>query len=296
MKHYGLTDLGRIDDLLDDITDQRLRTNIQTALNELKRRKRFGLVFEEHIPETTALLELPIQKDSLVQRRDDEGGKLYRVLDLKYKNSKAIIAPHDHSKKEITIPIKDLFLVKRFGEPIYPSFVPLSSIKRSKTRPFHSVINGENFHALQLMQYLHEDTVDCIYIDPPFNTGAKDWKYNNRYVDLKDTWRHSKWLSFMEKRLRLAKRLLKRDGVLIVTIDEHEVHHLGMLLEKTFPEYLRYMVTVMINPKGTGKANFSRVDEYVFFVVPDLGNDIICEMPLESLNSSIFDENYFEKF
>ena len=73
--------------------------------------------------------------------------------------------------------------------------------------------------------------MDCIYIDPPYNTGARDWKYNNRYVDDSDVWRHSKWLSMMEKRLKLAARLLKPDGVLIVTIDEHEVHHLGMLLE-----------------------------------------------------------------
>src|SRR3954447_26166096 len=83
----------------------------------------------------------------------------------------------------------------------------------------------------------------------------------------------------MEKRLVLARRLLKPDGVLIVTIDEHEVHHLGMLLEKLFPNHLRHMVTIVINPKGTGKLNFARVDEYVIFCVPDVGHSVIAGEP-----------------
>src|SRR5437667_9378298 len=109
------------------------------------------------------------------------------------------------------------------------------------------------------------------YVDPPYDTGSKDWKYNNHYVDSKDSWRHSKWLSFMEKRLRLAKRLLKHDGVLICTVDEHEMQHLGMLLEDIFPEYLRYMVTIVISARGNFKANFSRVEEYAIFCCPDVG-------------------------
>lgn len=79
---------------------------------------------------------------------------------------------------------------------------------------------------------MHEGQVDCIYADPPYNTGARDWKYNNNFVDSRDRWRHSKWLGMMERRLRLAKQLLKPDGVLIVTVDENELHHLGMLLER----------------------------------------------------------------
>ena len=96
--------------------------------------------------------------------------------------------------------------------------------------------------------------VDVIYIDPPYNSGARDWKYNNDYVDRADQYRHSKWLSMMQRRLELAKRLLKPDGVLIVTIDENEIGHLGVLLEMIFPEYLRHMVTAVINPKGTGNS------------------------------------------
>src|SRR5207247_388147 len=99
----------------------------------------------------------------------------------------------------------------------------IDRVERSTEKPFHVVVNGENYHVLQLLRFVYEGRVDCIYLDPPFNTGARDWKYNNRYVDSKDTWRHSKWLSFMEKRLRLARRLLASEGVLIVMVDEHEV-------------------------------------------------------------------------
>jgi adenine-specific DNA-methyltransferase len=102
-----------------------------------------------------------------------------------------------------------------------------------------------------LLIFPYERKVDCIYIDPPYNTGARDWKYNNDYVDDNDSWQHSKWLTFMSKRLRLAKRLLNPDsGVLIVTIDEHEVHHLGCLLEQEFPTATVQMATIVINQKG----------------------------------------------
>ena len=85
------------------------------------------------------------------------------------------------------------------------------------------MINGENFHVLEQLTFTHEHTIDAIYIDPPYNTGARDWKYNNDYVEGDDLYRHSKWLAFMERRLKLAKRLLNPDdSVLIVTIDEKE--------------------------------------------------------------------------
>lgn len=240
-----------------------------------KKPQRFGLVFEEHIPETCALYDLPVQTGAIVQRRDDIINKsLWRVVDLKPETKEATLTSIENEKM-VTALIEDLLVIKTLDEPIYPVLTPLGSINRGREKPFHAVINGENYHALQLLRFLFEGQVDCIYIDPPYNTGASDWTYNNRYVDAKDSWRHSKWLSFMEKRLKLSKHLLKQDGVLIVTIDEHEVHHLGMLLEKLFPEYLRYMVTIVINPKGTAKANFSRVEEYAFFIVPNCGYDII---------------------
>ena len=148
-----------------------------------------------------------------------------------------------------------------------PALVPVDSVANGPAdAPWHTLIEADNYHALQLLDYLYAGQVDCIYIDPPYNTGARDWKYNNDYVDGNDGWRHSKWLAFMEKRLKLAKRLLKPDtGVLIVTIDEHEVHHLGMLLEREFPEAWRQLVTIVINQKGVAQGRLSRAEEYALF-------------------------------
>jgi adenine-specific DNA-methyltransferase len=117
-------------------------------------------------------------------------------------------------------------------------------------KPWHILINADNFHALQLLLYAYENQMDVIYIDPPYNTGARDWKYNNDYVDNGDSFRHSKWLSMMKKRLLLAKRLLKTDGVLVATIDENEVHHLTILMESIFPDARLQMVTICVNPSG----------------------------------------------
>ena len=257
--------MARIDDLITQITDKQLRQRLEAALSDMKRRQRFGLVFEEHVPETTTLLHFPVQVGASVQRRSDKDGKqLYQVKTVTSKG-RATIEPEGGGADE-TVATTELMVVKRFGDPIFPALTSVGSIKRGPVgKPHHAVINSENFHALQLFVYLHEGQVDCIYIDPPYNTGARDWKYNNRYVDNNDVWRHSKWLSFMEKRLKLAKRLLKPDGVLIVTIDEHEVNHLGMLLERAFPDAYRQLVTIVINPKGVTQARFSRVDEYAFF-------------------------------
>jgi adenine-specific DNA-methyltransferase len=144
-----------------------------------------------------------------------------------------ILSLTDGGEREV--PLSDLLTVRRFGDPTDVGLTPLGATSRSEERPYHAVIDGENFHVLQLLVFVYEHQVDCIYIDPPYNTGAKDWTYNNRFVDLNDSYGHSKWLSTMEKGLRLAKRLLKPDGVLIITVDEHEVHHLGVLLEMLLP-------------------------------------------------------------
>lgn len=281
--------MARIDDIVAQIPDKVLKQRLEAALADMKRRQRFGLVYEEHVPETTALLRFPVQAGTTVQRRKDMNGgsKLYQVTAIS--DETATLEPEGGGAEE-RASVDDLLVVKRFGDPIFPALRTLGALRNGPAdKPYHAVINGENFHTLQLLVYLYEGQVDCIYIDPPYNTGARDWKYNNRYVDVNDTWRHSKWLGFMEKRLWLAKRLLKPDGVLIVTIDEHEVHHLGMLLEKVFKEYLRYTITAVINPKGTYKLNFGRVDEQIFFVVPNLERDIIVPRPRDGADDTNVD-------
>ena len=111
-----------------------------------------------------------------------------------------------------TVDIDDLLAVRRFGEPIYPGLVHVDSVWRGNdAAPHHVVINGENFHAVQILGLTHERSVDVLYLDPPYNTGARDWKYNNRIVGDDDAYSDSKWLSMMERRLEKAKRL-KRVG------------------------------------------------------------------------------------
>ena len=139
-------------------------------------------------------------------------------------------------------------------------------IETDKEKPINILIEGDNYHALSVLNYTHNGKIDVIYIDPPFNTGARDWKYNNDYVDINDSYRHSKWLSMMEKRLRLSKNLLKNDGVLICAIDENEVSHLGTLLEEIFPSWEIHLITIIHNPRGIQGKNFSYTNEFAFFV------------------------------
>lgn len=167
-----------------------------------------------------------------------------------------------------SVPLSDLVVVAEFRDYIYPGLVSTGKVERGGDQPYHTVIHGENFHALEALTFTHRGTIDAIYIDPPYNSGARDWKYNNDYVEGEDLYRHSKWLAFMERRLKLAKMLLNpQSSALIVTIDEKEYLRLGLLLEQLFPEARVQMTSVTISPRSTSRTNeFSRVDEYLFFV------------------------------
>jgi adenine-specific DNA-methyltransferase len=258
--------VAAVEDLIAQVADPDLRMRLQAAVRSLKQHKRFGLVFEEHIPEVAAIPGVAVALGDLVMDRTDSDGRLYRVRRLLKRSADVEpVAGGELERRRLN----DLYLMRRFGEPTYPALMPIGTVgSRPATARTHAVICGENYHALQMLLYLHRGQVDCIYIDPPYNTGDRSWKYNNHYVDDKDAWRHSKWLAMMEKRLTLARRLLKPNGTLVVTIDEHEVNHLGMLLERVFPDADRQMVTIVNNPKGVtrpGTVRFSRVEEYAFF-------------------------------
>lgn len=141
-------------------------------------------------------------------------------------------------------------------------------ISTDPNKPVNLLIEGDNYHALSVLNYTHKGKVDVIYIDPPYNTGAKDWKYNNDYVDSNDQWRHSKWVSMMNNRLKIAKKLLKKDGVLICAIDDNEFCRLGVLIEEIFSDYEQHCITIVHNPRGIQGKNFSYTHEYAFFVLP----------------------------
>lgn len=130
------------------------------------------------------------------------------------------------------------------------------------------LIEGDNYHALSVLNYTHKGKIDVIYIDPPYNTGNNGWRYNNDYVDKDDDFRHSKWLSLMYARLKLARGLLSPNGSLICAIDENELNTLGLLLQEIFYSYAIDCVTVIHNPGGIQGTNFSYNHEYVYFVYP----------------------------
>lgn len=282
--------MAAINDLIAQVQDVELRDKLEQEVNRMNKQKKFGLVFEEHLPECTPLYEMPVKYGSNVALKYGNINEIYRVIAID--DEKALCIRED---EQVELNIDDLVVVAKFGEPIYPYLKQVDSVCNAPNSDlWHMLIEADNYHALQLLEYLYAGKVDCIYIDPPYNTGAKDWKYNNDYVDGNDSYRHSKWLSMMQKRLKLAKRLLNPgDSVLIVTIDEKEYLHLGCLLEELFPEARMQMITSVISAKGVVRTGqFSRVEEYIFIIefglsslVPSIYNMLDNEVKKESKRS-----------
>lgn len=126
------------------------------------------------------------------------------------------------------------------------------------------LIEGDNYHALYALNFTHKRKVDVIYIDPPYNTGNKDFKYNDHWVKKEDTYRHSEWLSFMNKRLSLARNLLNETGTLFISIDDNEVMNLKKLCDRIFMEnnFVALLPTIM-NLKGNqDQFGFAGTHEY----------------------------------
>lgn len=278
--------MSRLTDLITQASqlDPKLGAELAREFRATANKRSFGLVFERHLPEAVELPTRPVRRGDTVHVLPPRGSKkagddrLWTVaaIDRKAEGGPSATLvetkPASDSEAEVRsgVLVEDLVVVAQHDDVIYPGLVQTGEVVNSDDpqAPFHTVINSENLHALNLLTYTHRHKVDCIYIDPPYNTGAKDWKYNNDYVDGEDAYRHSKWLSFMEKRLELARELLNpEDSVVIVTIDEKEYLRLGMLLEQMFPEARIQMVSSVINPAGAGRtADFSRTDEYLYFV------------------------------
>lgn len=279
--------MSRLSDLVRAVSqlDPQLGKDLESEIQPLQKRLPFGLNFERHAPEAVELPGHKIRKGSKVRvlppRGSTERGdqRLWRV-DSIAGNVAEVSTPNGDDEESATLTLDDLVLVAEFRDRIYPGLAADGAVERGGDKPFHTVINGENFHVLELLTFTHEHQVDAIYIDPPYNSGARDWKYNNDYVEGDDLYRHSKWLAFMERRLKLAKRLLNPDNsVLIVTIDEKEYLRLGLLLEQTFPEASIQMVSSQINPAAVARSGqFGRSDEYLFFVM--VGSAVPLRLPL----------------
>lgn len=267
--------MAHIDNLVAAIPDEDLRKALQEAVRKLTGGRQFGLVFNEHSPESVLLhkqqqqsvrrgSKVKVMREGTADRTDTDDSGVWIVTALVDDTaSLAHKADRTVTREE---PRDRCVVVREFGDPVYPGLRSTDRVVRDPERPFHTLINSENFHALQALLYPYAGQVDAIYIDPPYNSGARDWKYNNDYVDDGD--RHSKWLAMMDKRLRAAKQLLNpKESVLILAIDENEVHRIALLLEQIFADSKVQMVTVLINPAGASIVDqFSRVDEQLLFV------------------------------
>ena len=272
--------LDRVENF-DSATAKELRRHVEA----LQSRRQFGLNFERHTPESVALTGRTISVGDKVRflpergmaevviDEDDEGQidpkatwLVTKISGPKRKKIAELLDPR--TKKTARRAIEDLVFVADFRDPIYPGLVSTGKVERGRDKPYSIVINGENYHALEAMLFTNRGKIDCIYIDPPYNTRANDWKYNNDYVDPSDNYAHSKWLAFMERRLKVTRELLNpADSVLIVTIDEKEYLRLGLLLEQVFPGARIQMVSIAISPSGANRDGaFRRSDEYAFFV------------------------------
>lgn len=161
---------------------EKLNAEIERLKKELKKRKKYGLVWEEKPEELVEMCKekLPVLKE-------------VKSKEIKRK--------------------------------------PARPVRNEISNGVNLLIEGDNYHALSVLNYTHAKKVDVIYIDPPYNTGNKDFIFNDRYVDREDAYRHSKWLAFMEKRLRLAKNLLKDSGVIFISIDDNEMAQLKLLMD-----------------------------------------------------------------
>lgn len=270
--------MSRLTDLIAQTksNDLALGQELEREFKALAARRAFGLNFERHKPETVELPGRPIRKGDKVRILPPRGSaqkgdqRLWRVVS--FENSGAerqakLEAFAGDEAESCSALVSDLVVVAEFRDYIYPGLISTGEVARGGNRPFHTVINGENFHALEALTFTHRGKIDAIYIDPPYNSGAKDWKYNNNYVGEDDLYRHSKWLAMIERRLRIAKELLNpSNSVLIVSIDEKEYLRLGLLLEQVYPDAKIQMISSVINPAGAGRAaEFARTDEYIFF-------------------------------
>ncbi|WP_051532978.1 site-specific DNA-methyltransferase [Arthrobacter sp. 9MFCol3.1] len=212
---------------LNEVTDEALRARLKAEYERTT--KKFGLVFERHSPEGIRMPQTPVRRGRTVIREAD--GTFHKVRAISGDAVTLVDEGGNVTEEKLT----NVTAARQFGEVVFPGLRSVGSVRTGNTEDAaHVVINGENFHALEMLGYTHLESVDLIYIDPPYNTGNKTWQYNDHYVAEQDSFKHSKWLSFMERRLTLAKKLLKPTGVIIVAIGDEEHHRLRMLMDQIF--------------------------------------------------------------
>jgi adenine-specific DNA-methyltransferase len=218
-------------------------------INLVNTKKKYGLVWEDkpEVVEEQLRTQLPVLRE-VVERR---------ILSKELPSESILI-----EQKEATL----------FSGTEIQEIESLDNGLLSKDKsPNHILIEGDNLHALTALSFTHEGMIDVMYFDPPYNTGNKDFKYNDSFVDREDSYRHSKWLSFMNKRLLIAKRLLSDKGVIFISIDDNEQAQIKLLCDEVFSEknFLGLLPTIM-NLKGNqDQFCFAGTHEYTIVYCKD---------------------------
>ncbi len=204
-----------------------------------------------------------------------------------------------HTKKYGLVWEEHAEIVEEEMKTKIPVFVE-DEIKKINDNPdsedFNFLLEGDNLHSLHLLEKTHLGKIDVIYIDPPYNTGNKDFKYNDDFVDSENTFRHSKWLSFMERRLRIAQKLLSPNGIIFISIDNKEGYQLKLLLDEIFGEEqmaadLHVETSAVAGPRRFAAVNGSVVKTAEFIFVYTNGNKAIMKRPMYD-GISGFDTHY----
>ena len=171
-------------------------------------------------------------------------------------------------------------------------------IETDKEKPVNILIEGDNYHALSVLNYTHKGKIDVIYIDPPYNTGNDDFRYNDKIVDVNDTYRHSKWLSFIDKRLKLAKNLLRNDGIIYISINDIEYSQLKLLCDEMFGEKNFVANLVWENKEGGGSSDskhFKIKHEYILVYSKNIVNLKIKGVDIEDEDRYTLEDKYVKE-
>lgn len=172
------------------------------------------------------------------------------------------------------------------------------AIESDKSKLVNLLIEGDNYHSLAVLNFTHHEAVDLIYIDPPYNTGNNDFIYNDKFVDKEDSFRHSKWLSFMEKRLKLSKNLLTKSGVIFISIDDNEQAPLKMLCDEIFEEK-NFIANIIWESKLTGGHDAKHINithEYILCYTKDSSFQNILTKRLSNTEYSEYDNKKKQSF
>lgn len=279
--------MSRLNDLLRrlEATDPALAKDLRQEYDALADRRAFGLNFERHTPEVVELPGRKVRRGDKVhvlpergQNPTAENSRLWRVVAIDRNGEsptvslEALEALEGDLAETSDAPLEDVVVAAEFRDPIYPGLVSTGRVERGGDKPFHTVINAENYHALQTLLFTHRGKVDCIYIDPPYNTGNEGWIYNDKYVAGDDHYKHSKWLAFMERRLLIARELLSERGFILVSIDDAEQARLHLLMDQVFG-HGRHQATFVWRTDGNldNQAVLKTNHEYVLMFAKNQG-------------------------